>query len=214
MTTFQRRGHWRTNSDGTTFWVSSHDVSRDDWDRYGFSEDRDFLIQKEIKSFEERPFDDFTRSTTCPICGATVYFVRHNGGCVWLDSLGWPWPKHPCFDDPEELIFSTTKKELDKLKVTYFGIVIETTPDKKKANYRFKIRCSNNEIIEALFEYHGNIKEWIGQLVIVNKGKINITIDNIFLSKLTGKLTNFKEKQKPEKPIGQLGEALRKAMEK
>lgn len=27
-----------------------------------------------------------------------VYFVQHNGGSVWFDELGQPWPKHPCFD--------------------------------------------------------------------------------------------------------------------
>jgi hypothetical protein len=27
-----------------------------------------------------------------------VYWVRHNGGSVWIDELGPPWPKHPCFD--------------------------------------------------------------------------------------------------------------------
>lgn len=213
MTTFSRKGHWKTNSNGTTFWVSEHNVSRDDWDRDGFSEDREYLLQKEIQSFEDRPFDDFTRSTTCPICGAVVYFVRHNGGCVWLDSLGWPWPKHPCFDNSKEVIFSTTKKELDKLKVDYFGIVIEATPDEKTTNHKFKIRCSNNEVIEALFECHGNAEDWIGQLVIVNKGIINITIDNIFLSKLTGILISSETKQKSE-TLGQIGEALKKAMEK
>lgn len=41
---------------------------------------------------------DFCRPTTCPECGADVYFLRHNGGSVWLDELGWPWPKHGCFD--------------------------------------------------------------------------------------------------------------------
>lgn len=43
--------------------------------------------------------EDFCHSTRCPICHASVYFIRHNGGCVWVDELGWPWPKHPCFDD-------------------------------------------------------------------------------------------------------------------
>lgn len=213
MTTFHRSGHWRTNTNGTTYWVNDHKVSRDDWDRYGFSEDTEYLLQKEIKSFESRPFDDFTRSTICPICGATVYFVRHNGGCVWLDSLGWPWPKHPCFDDPNEVVFSITKTELDELKIDFFGIVIEITPDEKTTYYKFKIRCSNNERIEALFEYHGNAKDWIGRLVIVHKGTINITIENITLSKLTGKLINSKQKQATN-PRGQLGEALSKAMEK
>lgn len=28
-----------------------------------------------------------------------MFFVRHNGGSVWFDELGWPWPVHPCFAD-------------------------------------------------------------------------------------------------------------------
>jgi hypothetical protein len=36
--------------------------------------------------------------TCCPRCPQMVYLVRHNGGSVWLDELGWPWPKHSCFD--------------------------------------------------------------------------------------------------------------------
>lgn len=41
--------------------------------------------------------DGFCRKTSCPKCGCTpVYFIRHNGGCVWVNSLGIPWPKHEC----------------------------------------------------------------------------------------------------------------------
>lgn len=50
---------------------------------------------------------DFCHPTRCPKCGANVYFIRHNEGSVWVDDLGWPWPKHPCFDpdsdDPASL---------------------------------------------------------------------------------------------------------------
>lgn len=47
------------------------------------------------------PDDDAVRKavhTKCPKCGHMVWLVRHNGGSVWLDELGLPWPKHPCFD--------------------------------------------------------------------------------------------------------------------
>lgn len=37
-------------------------------------------------------------SLKCRRCSEIVYFVRHNGGTVWFDELGPPWPKHPCFD--------------------------------------------------------------------------------------------------------------------
>lgn len=43
--------------------------------------------------------DGFCRATSCPKCGDDVFFVRHNGGSVWFDELGWPWPKHGCFAD-------------------------------------------------------------------------------------------------------------------
>ena len=41
--------------------------------------------------------EDFCRATSCRICGKGVFFLRHNGGSVYLDELGWPWPKHGCF---------------------------------------------------------------------------------------------------------------------
>ncbi len=34
----------------------------------------------------------------CPRCGQMAYFLRHNGGTVWMDELGAPWPKHKCSD--------------------------------------------------------------------------------------------------------------------
>ena len=44
---------------------------------------------------------DFTRPSRCPECGANVFFIRHNGGFVWIDPpLGPPWDKHGCFDEP------------------------------------------------------------------------------------------------------------------
>lgn len=33
----------------------------------------------------------------CPVCGAAVFFYQSpNGGRVFFDELGPPWPKHPC----------------------------------------------------------------------------------------------------------------------
>ncbi len=37
--------------------------------------------------------------TNCPECGFQVFFIRYNGGSVWIDPpLGPPWYKHPCMD--------------------------------------------------------------------------------------------------------------------
>jgi hypothetical protein len=40
--------------------------------------------------------DSLCWPTKCPVCKESVFFIRHNGGSVWLDELGHPWPKHEC----------------------------------------------------------------------------------------------------------------------
>jgi hypothetical protein len=36
-------------------------------------------------------------------CGQPVYFIRHNGGSVWVDPpLGPPWHKHRCYYDDDQ----------------------------------------------------------------------------------------------------------------
>jgi hypothetical protein len=46
-----------------------------------------------------RKTDSTCFGTSCPECGDNVYFIKHNGGSVWVDPpLGPPWPIHGCFD--------------------------------------------------------------------------------------------------------------------
>ncbi len=41
-------------------------------------------------------------NASCPVCGASVYFYQSpNGGRVFFDELGPPWPKHPCTNNPK-----------------------------------------------------------------------------------------------------------------
>jgi len=38
-------------------------------------------------------------NASCPVCGALVFFYQSpDGGRVFFDELGPPWPKHPCTD--------------------------------------------------------------------------------------------------------------------
>lgn len=38
-------------------------------------------------------------NASCPVCGDPVYFYKNDRGSrVFFDSLGPPWPKHPCTD--------------------------------------------------------------------------------------------------------------------
>lgn len=53
-------------------------------------------------------------STSCPECNDEVYFIRHNGGSVWVDApLGPPWSKHICMHQPK-LEFKKTTTLLDE----------------------------------------------------------------------------------------------------
>ena len=52
-------------------------------------------------SAPEKPRENLLK-TKCPQCQKGVYFLRHNGGSVWLDDIPWPWPKHSCFADQNE----------------------------------------------------------------------------------------------------------------
>lgn len=41
--------------------------------------------------------------TSCPECGESVFFIRYNGGSVWIEPpLGPPWQKHRCMDLPSQ----------------------------------------------------------------------------------------------------------------
>jgi hypothetical protein len=40
-------------------------------------------------------------NASCPVCHAAVFFYQSpDGGRVFFDELGPPWPKHPCTDAP------------------------------------------------------------------------------------------------------------------
>lgn len=41
-----------------------------------------------------------TPNATCPVCSEPVFFYKNEyGSAVFFDSLGPPWPKHPCTDN-------------------------------------------------------------------------------------------------------------------
>jgi hypothetical protein len=69
---------------------------------------------------------DFCRPTRCPECGRGVFFIRHNGGCVWVDSLGWPWPKHPCFEDYSRDFYSSLQNGAQRFVDSIIVVVIKT----------------------------------------------------------------------------------------
>lgn len=68
----------------------------------------DLEISEYIFPFDQRK-NYFIRNSFCPVCGQEVFFYKsENGGRVFFDELGPPWPKHPCTDGKLNL-FSLTK---------------------------------------------------------------------------------------------------------
>jgi hypothetical protein len=114
----------------------------------------------EGKKLYRKEQEGIAHPTKCPRCGAAVYFLRNNGGSVWLDSLGWPWPKHPCFEnDPVKV--SVLPENINELKggmlrILLFcgilssgeGFVAMFVPSKKESRrslFQWKILCSRDE---------------------------------------------------------------------
>ena len=127
--------------------------------------------------------DDYCRPTSCSVCGASVFFVRHNGGSVWFDELGWPWPKHACFDDDNtgyRLRASLTRSSTPS-RPAVFGVIIETVASTPGQGGRIVVRCSDGGIIDENFKTTLDLREIVGRLVMVERsedGKIRLVFVN------------------------------------
>lgn len=108
MTRFWREGHWRTGPYGDDHWVEGHWVDRTDWDRASYSPG-----PQHVSVYRPRlTYESFTRPTNCPVCGAEVFFVVcPNGGRVFFNELGWPWPKHECTDSSRRPTTPSTSRQ-------------------------------------------------------------------------------------------------------
>jgi len=89
----------------------------------------------------------------CPVCGDTVFFYQScNGGKVYFDELGPPWPKHPCTNreiNTEQIVSKTNAKNMDFLwqKNNWMPFLVSDISSKNKS-YRLKgILGKNDKII-------------------------------------------------------------------
>lgn len=132
-------------------------------------------VSRTVFLYTYKESDDFCRPTKCPHCGEEVFFVRHNGGSVWFDSLGKPWPKHRCFDESS---YQTSLRFIlpvsEAIQSPNLGLVIriKNQPPGFFARidvYLMVVKCENGEFV---FVHINGIKEpdtVIGSLVIVSR---------------------------------------------
>lgn len=107
--------------------------------------------------------------TICPKCGEQVYFVRHNGGSVWFDSLGPPWPKHFCFSDNARslrLRSQLTEKELVD-RVLFVGVIVKTIVMCHGTNGLVVIEYGQIQRYQSVVSTSANLILLPGELVVV-----------------------------------------------
>lgn len=115
--------------------------------------------------------------TNCPECGEEVFFIRHNGGSVWIDPpLGPPWYKHGCFDQSSSN--STVRPSLAssyKLSDEFFlenrelivGVVNTTYCDYLKTYTEITLETGRSEKIDLKIK--NNAGFLLGRLCIYNE---------------------------------------------
>ena len=79
----------------------------------------------------------------CSVCGDRVFFVRHNGGSVWLDDLGPPWPRHPCIPQDGEGPTRGISPSYDSRPVKPPSLYRESPPSLRCEYCPAKVRANN-----------------------------------------------------------------------
>ncbi len=121
--------------------------------------------------------DSCCYSTKCPECREEVFFIRHNGGSVWIDHpLGPPWYKHSCFlevnsksprDETLSNEFKLNREFLDENETLTVVSMIDVSYFKKST--RAIILNGNNTSTYILLS--GNAGSILGKLCVYNKAK-------------------------------------------
>lgn len=115
------------------------------------------------------------RKTSCPSCGASVYFIRHNGGSVWIEPpLGPPWDRHPCFDTVPNVSRGNRTASIASAELTgklgggggITGVVVQTEISADRRQTAMKIAIGKREALALLVK--GGADAWTGELVVVS----------------------------------------------
>lgn len=125
--------------------------------------------------------ESFTAEVHCPKCRQLVYFIRHNGGSVWLDELGQPWPKHPCYDNQGS---TAGLDDFFKTRETKVLCKIEQVDRRTDLGQRILYLSAK----ERIWEVYPAPDFWltvpapgIGEMMVVNSDTLTLLFRNSFL---------------------------------
>lgn len=117
---------------------------------------------------------EFCVKTKCPYCEEYVFFVRHNGGSVWFDELGKPWPKHDCFyESPgatreEKTAIAGIDRWLASLSDPCFGVVTDISTDDSK---HITVYCCDNTLREMRVLVTFSVEAFLHEFVIFSSNE-------------------------------------------
>ena len=113
------------------------------------------------------------RKTNCPTCQEPVYFIRHNGGSVWIDPpLGPPWDRHPCFETgvqdskTTQLVSPDVAAQLGVHEQLVTGVVCMSEVSKDRRLTIINILIGEGQALTILIK--GGADSLIGQLVVID----------------------------------------------
>lgn len=111
--------------------------------------------------------DEVCRPTKCPTCGNPVFFVRHNGGSVWFDQLGPPWPKHPCShsDRYSARLHTMLRAAAVEEDSSGFGVVVEVQLGSPEDDMLIRVRGWDNRLIDWRRRPRQHQSHLLGRLV-------------------------------------------------
>jgi hypothetical protein len=128
-----------------------------------------------VRAYKEyaRSDDSFCRPTTCPRCKINgVFFIRHNGGSVYMDPpLGKPWQVHGCFE----------KEKSGRVKVAgdvstrqgSYGVVRGSWPSYHKTTSFVELELEGRPV---LLRVKNTANFFVGKVVLYEKAKGMLTL--------------------------------------
>jgi hypothetical protein len=112
---------------------------------------------------------DVCRPSTCLSCGKDVFFVRHNGGMVWFDELGWPWPKHGCF--VQDRYSAQLRRVMEQIRQKGIqpdlGVILEAETSRVGPLGRILVRRTDGSRVTLQYPNNVDFTTLPGQLVVL-----------------------------------------------
>ncbi len=99
-----------------------------------------------------------------------VFFIRHNGGWLWVDELGWPWPKHGCFDN---LPASAAQRRLTDSWMSVHSpiacVVSETAGQVGAPGFSITLVCTDGKTRRVTANDVFGVRNLIGELGVLSE---------------------------------------------